>query len=313
MNSVAEKTPAPVKDTGELELGLFFYRCYDCLEVLSSEEQLASKTERPGGKKRYMTNAKCACSGRLELMGQAHPNFKKLETNERRAVCDGRCTSATGPDCYCCCKCRNHGRGHYTPFREDGSSVIRPVFSSSTYQAVITRRRAFHAIKEAVSKLLAQSKELNSPILATKDDFKNFEKAQHLMVFSQRIEELQTLHRDLSPDGEDFLLPVFIGPGELPSIYEAENDSEDTSHYWQASYQHIFMPILPSLSSQLKAKQKQINSLSTRNRLLQEMLATTSSEQSQETQPAESIQGQTLNRPVDIRITALEQALNQWF
>ena len=73
-----------------------YYRCSDCLTAMVVEGHA------PKG-------ALCACGGKLSYIGAVRRH--RVVRLEDHAVCDGRCTSATGPSCDCQCGGEHHGSG----------------------------------------------------------------------------------------------------------------------------------------------------------------------------------------------------------
>lgn len=93
-------------------------------------------------------SAECICGGRLTLLGPVTDTGRWLR-EELRPRCDGRCISATGPQCNCRCGGENHGQGLAATVvvrRDGGAVVLRPV---DTEEA---RRRAeeYRVAKQAV-------------------------------------------------------------------------------------------------------------------------------------------------------------------
>jgi len=97
-DSVAAPVP-PVKMTTR-----HFYRCNDCLSVVTVDEELPWYVDEQGiGRK-----GKCgACDGWIEYLGRTQRT--RLVRDEDRCPCDARCTFARGPNCDCRCGGANHG------------------------------------------------------------------------------------------------------------------------------------------------------------------------------------------------------------
>jgi hypothetical protein len=74
---------------------LYYYRCNDCLEIVTSDEYYRHH------------ELKCDCGGWYEPLGQVQQD--RLIKPELRCPCDERCTTARGPKCSCHCGGCNHG------------------------------------------------------------------------------------------------------------------------------------------------------------------------------------------------------------
>lgn len=79
----------------------YFFRCFECLSVSAIDS-----IERLGYDFKAICGA-CKDSRPIEFMGQVKRDH--LIKEELRCPCDGRCTSATGPQCDCKCSGKNHG------------------------------------------------------------------------------------------------------------------------------------------------------------------------------------------------------------
>lgn len=73
-----------------------YYRCGDCLTPQVIEG-------------RRIDSAMCACGGTIGHIGAVR--LHRVVRLEDHAVCDGRCTGATGPSCDCQCGGEHHGSG----------------------------------------------------------------------------------------------------------------------------------------------------------------------------------------------------------
>jgi hypothetical protein len=81
-----------------------FYRCSDCLSVVTVDEELPWYQDDRG----VCHKGKCgACGGWIEYLGRTQR--KRLVRDEDRCPCDARCTHARGPNCDCRCGGANHG------------------------------------------------------------------------------------------------------------------------------------------------------------------------------------------------------------
>jgi hypothetical protein len=199
---------------------LHYYRCVHCLEVFTAGNKLDShkeEQETDGSRKRYiwMTDAQCCCLGRIQWMGQVSQDNTKLVREVERPVCDGRCTAARGPECYCFCECANHGSG-MTVLLEEGAGLIpRPQFSDSTQAAIIARGNNYTALLDAVTELLRKSTRLDSNY---DDNWADYNKARKMLVYSRRTKLLQKVYRRLSADGADFVQPFIVNEPVLPKL-----------------------------------------------------------------------------------------------
>lgn len=91
--------------------GRAFYRCPDCLVIVTTEKAV------PYGF--FCDNCKTDLhSARFEFLGTVYQD--KLVNLEDRCPCDERCTSARGPNCDCKCGGVNHGAGFDTVLVEVG-------------------------------------------------------------------------------------------------------------------------------------------------------------------------------------------------
>ena len=73
---------------------LHYYKCLDCLEVMTTEK--------------YLYEQPCVfCGGRLSYMGQVER--ERVVETQFLTPCDDRCTGAQGPKCNCHCGGANHG------------------------------------------------------------------------------------------------------------------------------------------------------------------------------------------------------------
>lgn len=198
---------------------LHYYRCFSCLEIFTSKLFLPHEYEYLGVR-RCMTKAQCPCSGAIEWLGQVSFDRKKLERLVSKPVCDGRCTNAVGPTCFCKCNCRNHGTGWTVEVVID-AGIPRPQFSLSTQYDAIARGRDYRALTAAVAALLNSGMKSRVKRLAIRE----YERARYLTNFKNRIDRLQGIYRQFR--GEDFQLPSQTNPlvpPRIKAIEEALND-----------------------------------------------------------------------------------------
>lgn len=127
---------------------LHFYRCNDCLTVVTVDAELPMVYDQKTGGKR-LTAVCDACNGSFEYMGRTIGAFGRgLERQVgERPVCDGRCTHARGPSCDCQCGGENHGAGVYVPvFVQDSiPRVMTPknaAGKAETYRALVAEFKA---------------------------------------------------------------------------------------------------------------------------------------------------------------------------
>ena len=99
----------------------FFYRCHSCCHVVAVDGELEMVTSANGAR---VAAARCACDGKLELMGRVGRK-PGLVLDSQRCACDARCTCATGPSCDCSCGGVNHGTGRVVPIEVDAGGVAR--------------------------------------------------------------------------------------------------------------------------------------------------------------------------------------------
>ncbi len=101
----------------------FFYRCRACCHVVAVDGELEMVTSANGAR---VVATRCACDGKLELMGRVGRK-PGLVLDSQRCACDARCTCATGPSCDCSCGGVNHGTGRVVPIEVDAGGVPRLV------------------------------------------------------------------------------------------------------------------------------------------------------------------------------------------
>ena len=90
---------------------LFYYRCEHCLTPVT----VPGKTPPAG----------CDCGGAsFEYLGRV--SGPRYVTESELCACDDRCTFASGPNCSCQCRGRNHGAGMlaYEKKTQDGGAVV---------------------------------------------------------------------------------------------------------------------------------------------------------------------------------------------
>lgn len=189
---------------------LHFYRCIHCLEVFTISEKLDSSEEHPdgsGGRRLFMTDAICACMGRIQWMGQVTKNLSRYAREVERPVCNANCTRATGPLCFCRCDCANHGSGMTVLVVVDAGGVKRPEFEDSTRAAVIARGNNCAALLNAVSELLRKSSKLDKNY---ETNWKAFMRASKMLKYGRKMEILQEVYARLSKTGANFVLPCVV-------------------------------------------------------------------------------------------------------
>lgn len=99
----------------------FFYRCRACCHFVAVEGELEQVPTKNGGRE---ISTRCACDGKLELMGRVGRK-PGLVLDSTRCACDARCTCATGPMCDCSCGGVNHGTGRVVPIEIGAGGVPR--------------------------------------------------------------------------------------------------------------------------------------------------------------------------------------------
>lgn len=104
-----------------------FYRCADCLSVVTVDEQI--KMYHDGHTMRVGTCG--ACGGWIEYMGRTERN--RLVRTEDQCPCDARCTGARGPSCDCRCGGKNHGSNLWVSVTVDAGGI--PVVNTPKYAA----------------------------------------------------------------------------------------------------------------------------------------------------------------------------------
>lgn len=308
----------------EDDRGLHFYRCLQCLEVFTNQEFVYTALAKVGQKTRHIADLQCVCRGQIEWMGQARPSKERLEERRRRSTCDNRCISARGPDCYCCCKCRNHGVAYSVAITDKAQKIgvkSKPVFSPEKHRDIILRVNDYKSLSNAVKMLLTRARISGSEVKAKREHYTTFEDIQYLMVFNLRISKLQTLHRELSPDGLSFPLPSQSAPETLPSQAAALDTPwalHTTISYQEIVWQHL-TPKIPELTPQFLAtlaKSKTSTEhpfdaiLPSNNQTAQNTLVTNSNRSATNDQlPHQTLAEET----EDARVGELEHALNLWF
>lgn len=90
---------------------LHYFRCRNCLSI-STATDLPRNAVTCG-----------ACSGTVEHLGRVHEDQKRLVNDHQVPACDGRCTNATGPNCFCRCGCVNHGTGRLVTITTDAGGI----------------------------------------------------------------------------------------------------------------------------------------------------------------------------------------------
>lgn len=193
---------------------LHFYRCIHCLEVFTASEKLDSAEAFPdgtGGRRLFMTDAICACLGRIQWMGQVTKDLSRYARQVKRPVCNANCTRAGGPLCFCRCICANHGSGMTVLVLVDAGGVKRPEFKDSTRAAVIARGNNCTALLNAVSELLRKSTKLDKNYEA---NWKDFTRASKMLKYGRKMEILQEVYARLNGTGANFVLPCVVNEVE---------------------------------------------------------------------------------------------------
>lgn len=116
-----------------------YYRCEDCLTIAAAEAVAE-------------LNCQCGlCGGRVECMGLVRG--ERLVKSALECPCDGRCTSARGPNCDCHCGGKNHGSGLLVRVVRDVGPVPRFLMPPSRKAAAIAAewRRGYAAVLAAIA------------------------------------------------------------------------------------------------------------------------------------------------------------------
>lgn len=130
-----------------------FYRCRSCCHVIAIEGTLEVEVTDQGAQYK----ARCACEGKLELMGRVGRK-PGLVLDSERCACDARCTNATGPSCDCSCGGANHGTHRVVAIEVGAGGVPRIMSLDATeclrraeeYKAAMEPHRAeLRAMREA--------------------------------------------------------------------------------------------------------------------------------------------------------------------
>ena len=96
---------------------LHYYKCNDCLSPMTTIEQMD------------LHNSLCFCGGHLTYLGEVTHEERVVEV-KHKALCDARCTHASGPVCNCHCNCENHGKGilaTITIEKDHGKAILTPI------------------------------------------------------------------------------------------------------------------------------------------------------------------------------------------
>lgn len=113
----------------------YFVRCLDCLAVVAIDVVAVPAAMTCG-----------ACGGTVENMGRVQG--KRVVFDDRACPCDTRCTSATGPNCDCSCRGKNHGSGVVVDVTIDAGPV--PVVQIPTAARAIERATEWRAARDGV-------------------------------------------------------------------------------------------------------------------------------------------------------------------
>lgn len=93
----------------------YYYRCKDCLTPQVVEGTMPKQATT------------CRCGGRIVYIGAVRRH--RVVRLEDHAVCDARCTNATGPNCDCQCGGEHHGSGRVVTVEtaDLGAARLTPV------------------------------------------------------------------------------------------------------------------------------------------------------------------------------------------
>ena len=120
----------------------YYYKCFDCLSPMVSEERLDNSAE-------------CFCGGLLSYMGKVKQDGH-VHHEYDATPCNTLCTDATGPNCNCSCGGKNHGVQRRADIRRDedrGVAILTPPHKEKA-SAVATEYRA--AKESAWQRLVAK-------------------------------------------------------------------------------------------------------------------------------------------------------------
>lgn len=185
---------------------LHYYRCWDCLEIGSSEELLPYKKKGWNADARRITEAKCACNGPIDYLGQTTEDRKRLEKEVEKSVCDARCTNATGPNCNCKCDCANHGTGRVVKVIKTGA-LPKFEYSPDIQESAVLRGTDYRQLIADLKKGIADaqlpsyipwsSRNTNGPKLSSYDAQNRLNDIMELTNYKNRIDRARKLFDDL--------------------------------------------------------------------------------------------------------------------
>ena len=128
-----------------------FYRCSDCLSIVVTEDKIPETRDETGYNPKLRATCS-ACGGNVEYMGETRYTVGGQEYALRnvtgyKAICDGKCTNATGPNCDCICGGENHGTGRIVPvYTESGVPHVHvpadAKVKADDYRALVAAFRA---------------------------------------------------------------------------------------------------------------------------------------------------------------------------
>lgn len=234
-------TSAPTAETQAQPAKLNYFRCFDCLEIATLQDKPKVSYQWFEGKRRTITtDIACPCNGTVEWLGTTTEDKKKLAITALKPACDGRCTEATGPNCYCKCGCVNHGSGRMVEvvklkdkptmkYKDSKSAILRGL----DYRDMVKQLTAeinkinyypngAYDYKLANQKYNAESelKQLRR-LTNTKNRIERANKlfesltGQKLQLFSELMHEAQT-EREGTTDGD-----MLFALGTMPEAYYA--------------------------------------------------------------------------------------------
>lgn len=135
----------PVKREELIGKDLHYYRCLDCLSVITTDYKHKIHYDDDG----KLVYLQCECGGRYEYMGEVHRD--RLVKHEHRVSCNESCASARGPKCSCKCGGLYHGLNLYTDVTVDVGKV--PMVSMPNEKALKTAQE-FRTMRDFVNKTI---------------------------------------------------------------------------------------------------------------------------------------------------------------
>lgn len=114
-----------------------YYRCSDCLTPQVVDGSLPVGTT-------------CSCGGRISYIGVVRRH--RVVRLEDHAVCDARCTGATGPNCDCQCGGEHHGSGRVVTVQVADLGAVRltPVDADAQIARATEYREAKRVLETAI-------------------------------------------------------------------------------------------------------------------------------------------------------------------